>query len=81
MDDSCVGLTLTRMAGCSAPETLTSATPSTCEMRCTSTESAASNSALGGNVLDVNARMITGMALGFALRNVGSVGMSDGRSA
>ena len=39
---SSVGLTRTRMAGCSAPLTVTSATPSTCEMRWAMTVSAAS---------------------------------------
>ena len=36
------GSTSTRTAGCSAPLTTTSATPSTCDSRCTSTVSAAS---------------------------------------
>ena len=36
------GLTRTRIAGCSAPLTVTSATPSTCAMRCAMTLSAAS---------------------------------------
>jgi hypothetical protein len=36
------GLTRTRTAGCSAPLTVTSATPGTCAMRCATTVSAAS---------------------------------------
>ena len=36
------GLTRTRTAGCSAPLTVTSATPDTCAMRCATTVSAAS---------------------------------------
>ena len=36
------GLTRTRIAGCSAPLTVTSATPSTCMIRCAITVSAAS---------------------------------------
>jgi hypothetical protein len=42
IDASAIGLTRMRMAGCSAPLTLTSATPSICESRCTITVSAAS---------------------------------------
>ena len=42
MEASSMGLTRTRMAGCSAPLTVTSATPSTCEMRWAMTVSAAS---------------------------------------
>ena len=42
IDDSSMGLTRTRMAGCSAPATVTSATPSTWEMRWAMTVSAAS---------------------------------------
>ena len=42
MEESSIGLTRTRMAGCSAPPTVTSATPSTCEMRWATTVSAAS---------------------------------------
>ena len=40
--DSSMGLTRTRMAGCSAPAAVTSATPSTWERRCTITVSEAS---------------------------------------
>ncbi len=42
IEASAIGLTWTRMAGCSAPLTLTSATPSTCDRRCAITVSAAS---------------------------------------
>ena len=42
MFESFSGSAEMRIAGWSAPATLTSATPSICEMRCTSTESAAS---------------------------------------
>ena len=42
IDDSSMGLARTRMAGCSAPATVTSATPSTWEMRWAMTVSAAS---------------------------------------
>ena len=42
IEASASGLTRTRMAGCSAPLTLTSATPSTCDSRCAITVSAAS---------------------------------------
>ncbi len=42
MVESSMGLTLTRMAGCSAPAAVTSATPSTWESRCTITVSATS---------------------------------------
>ena len=42
IEASAIGLTRTRIAGCSAPLTLTSATPSTCERRWAITVSAAS---------------------------------------
>ena len=42
MEASSVGLTRTRMAGCSAPLTSTWAMPGTCEMRWATTVSAAS---------------------------------------
>ncbi len=42
IEASAIGLTRTRIAGCSAPLTLTSATPSICDRRCTITVSAAS---------------------------------------
>ncbi len=49
-------------------------------MRCTITLSATSKITLGGTVAEVSARMRTGIAAGLALRNVGSVGRSTGRS-
>src|SRR5262249_8060946 len=42
IEASAIGLTRTRIAGCSAPLTLTSATPSICDRRCATTLSAAS---------------------------------------
>jgi hypothetical protein len=42
MEASAIGLTRTRIAGCSAPFTLTSAMPSTCDRRCATTVSATS---------------------------------------
>ena len=42
MEASAIGLTRTRIAGCSAPLTLTSATPGTWDSRCATTVSAAS---------------------------------------
>ena len=42
MEAIATGLTRMRIAGCSEPFTVTSATPSTCEMRCAMIESAAS---------------------------------------
>ena len=81
IDASCIGLTRTRMAGWSAPATVTSATPSTCEMRWAMTVSAASYMSLGAIDLEVSARIRMGAAAGFDLRKLGSEGMSAGRSA
>ena len=69
MAASWAGSTRTRIAGCSAPATVTSPTPSTWEMRWAITVSAASYIALGVIVSEVRARIRTGAALGLALRN------------
>ena len=77
---SAAGLTRTRTAGCSAPLTVTSPTPSVWEMRCASTLSATSYMALGAMVLEVRARIRTGEAAGLNFRKVGRFGRSVGRS-
>ena len=69
-----------RIAGCSAPLTETSATPSTCESRCATTVSAASYITLGGTVVEVSARIMIGVADGLDLRNDGRDCRSPGRS-
>src|SRR4051812_101330 len=74
------GCNLTRIAGCSAPLTFTSATPSTCAIRWAITVSATSYIAEVDIVGEVRARMRTGAAAGFALRKMGRFGRSDGRS-
>jgi hypothetical protein len=80
MEASATGLTRIRIAGCSAPFTLTSATPDTWAIRCAMTESATSYMALGGMVSEVSARIRIGIAAGLNLRKVGSVGRSLGKS-
>ena len=79
--DSATGLSAIRTAGWSAPLTVTSPTPGTCEMRCAITVSATSYIALVVSVFDVSASTNTGAAEGLALRNRGSDGRSLGRSA
>ena len=79
--DSATGLSAIRTAGWSAPETVTSPTPGTCEIRCASTVSATSYIALVDIVFEVSASTKTGAAAGLALRNLGRVGRSVGRSA
>ena len=81
MVESSIGLTRTRMAGCSAPATVTSATPCTWLRRCSRTVSAASYMSLARIVLEVSARIRIGRAAGLDLRKSGSDGMSAGRSA
>jgi hypothetical protein len=80
MAESRSGSSRTRIAGCSAPLTLTSATPSTWAMRWAITVSATSYRAEVVITSEVSARISTGAAAGFALRKVGSVGRSLGRS-
>ena len=70
-----------RTAGWSAPLTVTSPTPGTCEMRWAITVSATSYIALDAIVFDVSASTNTGAAEGLALRNRGSDGRSVGKSA
>ena len=79
--DSATGLSEIRTAGWSAPLTVTSPTPGTCEMRCASTVSATSYIALVEMVFDVSASTNTGAAAGLALRNLGNCGRSLGKSA
>ena len=79
--DSATGLSAIRTAGWSAPVTLTSPTPGTCEIRCAITVSAMSYIALVVSVFDVSASTNTGAAEGLALRNRGIDGRSLGRSA
>ena len=79
--DSATGLSAIRTAGWSAPVTLTSPTPGTCEMRCAITVSATSYIALVVSVFEVSASTNTGAAAGLALRKRGSDGRSLGRSA
>ena len=79
--ESATGLSAIRTAGWSAPLTMTSPTPGTCEMRCAITVSAASYIALVVSVFEVSASTKTGDAAGLALRNFGSDGRSPGRSA
>src|SRR4051795_9130451 len=79
--DSATGRSAIRTAGWSAPLTVTSPTPGTCEIRCASTVSATSYIALVVMVLDVSASTNTGAAEGLALRNRGSDGKSLGKSA
>ena len=80
IDASATGLTRMRIAGCSAPLTETSATPSTCDSRCATTVSAASYITLGCTVCEVIARIMIGVADGLDLRNDGRDGRSLGRS-
>ncbi len=63
------GLSAMRTAGWSAPLTVTSPTPGTCEMRCASTVSATSYIALVEIVFEVSASTNTGAAAGLDLRN------------
>ena len=79
--DSATGLSAIRTAGWSAPVTLTSPTPGTCEIRCAITVSATSYIALVVSVFDVSASTNTGAAAGLALRKRGSDGRSLGKSA
>ena len=65
------GLTRMRIAGCSAPLTVTSATPSTCAMRCAMTVSAMSYIVLASMVFEVSARIRIGAADGLTLRKRG----------
>ena len=69
-----------RIAGCSEPVTLTSATPEICDRRCASIVSAASKMVLAGTLSEVKANIITGNALGLAFRKTGSTGRSLGKS-
>ncbi len=80
IDARATGLTRMRIAGCSAPLTETSATPSTCDIRCATTVSAASYITLGGTVREVSARIMIGVADGLDLRNDGRDCRSPGRS-
>ena len=81
MEASATGLTRTRIAGCSAPLTVTSATPSTCDDALRDHACRPHRrSALAGMVFDVSARISIGDAAGLTLRNVGRVGRSPGRS-
>ncbi len=79
--DRATGLSAIRTAGWSAPETVASPTPGTCEMRCAITVSATSYIALVEIVFEVSASTNTGAAAGFAFRNFGSEGKSLGKSA
>ena len=79
--ESATGLSAIRTAGWSAPLTLTSPTPGTCEMRWAITVSATSYIALVVSVFEVSASTNTGAADGLALRNRGNDGRSLGRSA
>ena len=80
IEATATGLTRTRIAGCSAPLTVTSATPSTWAMRCAMTLSATSYMLLASMVLEVSARIRIGAADGLTLRMAGRVGRSPGRS-
>ena len=75
------GLSAMRTAGWSAPLTVTSPTPGTCEIRWAITVSATSYIALVVNVFEVSASTNTGAAAGFAFLNLGSDGRSLGKSA
>ena len=79
--ESATGLSAMRTAGWSAPLTVTSPTPGTCEMRWAITVSATSYIALEAIVFDVSASTNTGAAEGLALRNRGNDGRSVGKSA
>ena len=70
------GLTRMRMAGCSAPLTVTSATPSTWDMRWAMMLSATSYMLLASMVFEVSARIRIGAAAGLTLRMAGKVGRS-----
>ena len=70
-----------RTAGWSAPLTVTSPTPGTCEIRWAITVSATSYIALVVSVFEVSASTNTGAAAGLAFRNLGSDGRSLGKSA
>ena len=74
------GSSWTRIAGCVAPATMTSPTPDTCEIRCAMTVSVASKIALVGMVSEVSASTSTGAPEELALRKVGRVDRSVGRS-
>ena len=80
IEATATGLTRMRIAGCSAPLTVTSATPSTWAMRCAMTLSATSYMLLASMVLEVSARIRIGAADGLTLRMAGRVGRSPGRS-
>ena len=79
--DSATGLSAMRTAGWSAPLTVTSPTPGTCEMRCAITVSATSYIALVEIVFDVSASTNTGAAAVLAFLKRGKLGRSLGRSA
>ena len=75
------GLTRMRIAGCSAPLTVTSATPSTWAMRWAMTRVGdVVHGARPACVCEVSARIMIGAADGLTLRMAGSVGRSPGRS-
>ena len=66
--ESATGLSAMRTAGWSAPLTVTSPTPGTCEIRCAITVSAASYIALVVSVFEVSASTKTGAAAGLVLQ-------------
>ena len=76
--DSATGLSAIRTAGWSAPETVTSPTPGTCEMRCAITVSATSYIALVEIVFEVSASTNTGRRgrIGLAEASAATAGRS-----
>ncbi len=80
IEAAATGLTRMRMAGCSAPLTVTSATPSIWAMRWATSVSATSYMVLARSVCEVSARIMIGAADGLTLRMAGKVGRSPGRS-
>ena len=71
IEAAATGLTRMRMAGCSAPLTVTSATPSIWAMRWATSVSATSYIVLASSVCEVSARIMIGAADGLTLRMAG----------
>jgi len=65
---SCSGFASMRTAGGAEPPTNTWPTPSTCDSRCASTESAMSYTRGVSSVSEVSARIMIGASAGFTLR-------------
>ena len=77
-DASASGLAWMRTAYFCAPNTLTCATPESCEMRCAMSVSAYSSTTESGSVADESAANSTGWSAGLTFWNDGGVVISTG---